>query len=492
MNYKILIPLIDSLSNKEITSFRAKNNYASKKQIYISLLDIILASKDKDWESIRVLFHNKCKGASIENASVYLYKQILDMLVNDKLEQDTQYEIIYHASKIKVLNERNLRSTAQEESQNLYNNYGKTDDLIMKYLILRSHLNFISDNNFLSLQEKELVTIQEKGQEILKELRSNHEHFTLYELLKHRILTQPTAIKPSANAHNDLILNELAIISRSSKRSLEAQKLHFLFQSFYFIAINDYKAAIKTFVLLNELFESKITINHQNIFDYYSMLEGILNSLRMVGKLDDMPYFIEKLRALLEYKIPEYFKIMVKKTIAINQLGYYLLAQKNQQSIQYLSEIEKDTINKYVLLDSVKQAELIFYISLAYYQNKDIKKALRFIGKIDDNQYREAASTIFRTIKLYSFILHYELKDMLFLDYEIRSYVRHAKGYEGLSGTEKLLFKTLRTNTFQLKDKKEIGLLLDETRNGQQENKREISPNRYFDFEGWVEGKISQ
>ncbi|PZP45323.1 MAG: hypothetical protein DI598_13420, partial [Pseudopedobacter saltans] len=290
--------------------------------------------------------------------------------------------------------------------------------------------------------------------------------------------------------NNDLILNELAIMGHSAKRSLEAQKLHYLFQSFYFTSINNYSAAIKTFVQLNELFENRITINNQNIFDYYSMLDGILSSLRMEKRTIEMGYFVDKLFVLLEHKIPEYFKIMIKKTIAINHMSLQLLSFDPSQGLNYLTHLEKDTVNKYPFIDLIKQSELLFYIALTYYRNDNTKKALKTFAKTEINLYRENTHPIFKTIKLFTLLLHYEAKDLLFLNYEIRNFVRHAKGQDNLTEIEKLLFRIFKTNDFQLKNNKELKHFLAIVKANQPNHRREIMSKQHFDFVVWAEHKL--
>ncbi|WP_447639833.1 MULTISPECIES: hypothetical protein [Chitinophagaceae] len=491
MNNTLLIQLIDTLSNKEVALFRKGNKIKDGQEIYMILLDIIMKSKNKDWDEIRDKFYAKCRGASLENATNYLYNCLLDMLVNDKLKKEKHYEAMYNLSKIKVLNERNLNRAAMTASNALYKQYTDSDDLILKYLIIRNQLHFLSAQGFDHLDEKQLVAVQEKGKETLKALRSNHEHHTLYELLKYRIIHQ--AEKP--HNLNDLILNELAIIGQNPQKSVEAQKVHLLFQSFYFSTVKEYNAAIKTFFLLNELFERKITINSQNIFDYFLTLDGILHTLRYMEKLSEMPYFIDKLHTTLLYKTPEYFTFLVKKTIVIYQLHYHNATQNKKGALAFVAQIDKDTLNKYSLIDNIKQSELIFYISLSYYNNNNLAKAVRLLGKIDVNKYRTDNHPIYKVSKLFSLVLHFEQRDLVFLEYEIRSYIRNAKGIDHLNDLEKKLFKFFRQN-HTLTNGRKKGETLDEPHQFvsvlPKYNDSYSFLNPYFNFLAWLSHKSGQ
>lgn len=116
---------------------------------------------------------------------------------------------------------------------------------------------------------------------------------------------------------NDLLISELSLITRGSQHNFESQKLHLLFQSFFFVNISDYKSSLKSFYDLNNLFESNESVWNFPPYDYLSTLEGILDNLRTIKYFNEMEYYINKIDILTEKKYPENFQIIARQTIYI-------------------------------------------------------------------------------------------------------------------------------------------------------------------------------
>lgn len=70
-------------------------------------------------------------------------------------------------------------------------------------IIYRQELNYISDLNFSGMTEKELVEIQITARDILKDLRNTHEHYSLYQLLKYRLVHSGKALSEEKQKANE-------------------------------------------------------------------------------------------------------------------------------------------------------------------------------------------------------------------------------------------------------------------------------------------------
>lgn len=253
------------------------------------------------------------------------------------------------------------------------------------------------------------------------------------------------------------------------------------------MAINDYNSATKTFVLLNDLFEQKIPLTNNNLFDYFSMLDGILDSLRTVGKYSEMLYFIDKLEQLPQYKIPEYFQFLIKKTIALYRISYHYHTDKTLDLLHYIQNLPKEVLLKYAAIAPLKQTELILYVSLSFYKNNNPKQAIRSLGKINTSQYKTDNHDLYRIVALYNFILHYEQEEFLYLEYEINAYIKNAKGLDNRNKIEQLLLKIMRSKHIEANGKDQIQI--QQLANTIKTNPKESQSNlysKYFNFWSWI------
>src|SRR5690606_22866663 len=127
------------------------------------------------------------------------------------------------------------------------------------------------------------------------------EHYSLYELLRLRLTSGKLALKNSKNSDKqttDLVLGELALSTRGNQHQFEPQKLHLLFQSFFFIHSGEYPSALRVFRKLNAYIDAQVNMWEFPPYDYLSALDGILNSLRSIGYIDEMKEFIQKIEEL--------------------------------------------------------------------------------------------------------------------------------------------------------------------------------------------------
>lgn len=109
------------------------------------------------------------------------------------------------------------------------------------------------------------------------------------------------------------MLSELHLIANNTYNGFEVDKLHQLFQSTYFLQSGNYKAAIRIYQQLLELFDHNPGRMLNPPLHYLDAVLGVLDSLLSAGLYDEMPFFIAKLHRLTESDYPQEF---VRKVLA--------------------------------------------------------------------------------------------------------------------------------------------------------------------------------
>jgi hypothetical protein len=288
------------------------------------------------------------------------------------------------------------------------------------------------------------------------------------------------------------MLSELSLSIRGSKTNFESEKLHLLFQSFFFITIGDYKSSLKSFNELNSLFEKNEPSWNFPPYDYLSTLEGILDSLRTIEYYDEMNYFLNKIEKLTDKKYPEYFQTIARQVSFIFKLNVLVNKGEYKDAIVLIRTIPYELLQKANLVDYDKLSELLFYTGLVYFRNKEFQKANKYIsillslGKVNNN------STIYKASRLLHIIIHYELKNMNYLDYEIRSYKRTFNKRKELM-IEALIIKIIKLDPKRKSkprnqnDWKKVSKAIEEINI----NKYEKQVLKYFDYTIWVKEKYT-
>lgn len=487
---KVLSKLIASLSPAEKRQFILSTKKQKTPNIYVDLFKIIDKHKSYNWENIKKEFSTKHPTTSFESTSTYLNKLLLDTLIQNKIRNDETYKLLYGLLHIKILQDRNLPAAAYSEIKKNILLAAKYQELSFLYFLKRKELNYLSNINFRGIKEKDLIAKQSIAKGLLRNLKSIQEHNTLYELLKYRLNSIPNILSDQTKIKlNDLLLSEIAIINSDSKQTLESKRLHLLFQSFYFIKIGDYNSALKTFYILNDLYESKLISFQFPPVDYYSMLDGILDSLRMIDHYEEMDYFLKKLITLDRQEYPDYFRLLIKKTILITQLRIFSKEKNWTEAVNLFNTIDRNVIRQSTVISQQKQTELLFYISLTLYKSNRKNIAIKYINDIILNKNLDYSSLIYRIARMFKVVMYYENREIEYLEYEIRSYKRTFKGKTKALLLEKYIFKVIKIDPKY--GSKNANQLAWEKLKPQKDaiscDKYESQILKYFDFLEWSE-----
>ncbi|MBC9932070.1 hypothetical protein [Chitinophaga qingshengii] len=495
MSRTAVIRLVKTLSKSEKRQFRLYTRKHTGTKEYITLFDLIDKNDFTQREQLEEKFRQSHAGISLDNAARYLLRILTDCLIQSRVKEDDSFQLLYGLLRVNMLKERNLPEEGYRELKKLQQMADVIQDQFINYLFFRQELNHLAAFNFQGLTEKKLVEIQMKARNAIKDIRSTHEHYSLYELLKYRLQTTGKAVSEEEKRQlNDLVLSEMSIVNAKAGNNLESRKLHLLFQSSFFTNIGDYRSALKTFYQLNSLFEKNKVLWQHPPLDYLAALDGILDSLRTTGRYEEMPFYVARLGQLDDNTYPEYFRYMVRKSVMIYQLVLLMGTGEYNAAIAYIEDRDDSLLKAYSMADEEKQCELFFCAGRAYYHAGQYKKAQQFINEIVLIGKVSHQSVIYRAARLLSILVHYEGGNLAYLDYEIRSFKRAFQYASVRLKIESMLFKTIKATPAkngpvrnrQLWEK--IGPVLESA----EKDKYEMQLRKYFDFGGWIKQQLTK
>ncbi|HVV04876.1 MAG TPA: hypothetical protein VHC96_11680 [Puia sp.] len=487
------IRLVKSLSASEKRYFKLASSIQTGDKDYITLFDVIDKSPSGDEKHIKKRFA-AASDASLNHSARYLEKVLTDCLIQLKLEKDTFFGMLQEIMRSRILKERSLEKEGNDHLKKVRQLASHAQQHWIEYFTYRDELNFLSDTDFAGINDKDLVGTQMRAREILRDLNSIQNHYSLYELLKYRIVHSAKIFSEENKKQlYDLMLSEMALVAEKSKSSFASQKLHLLFQSFFFIEIADYRSALTTFHSLNRLFEQNLSLLDHPPLDYFSALSGIIDSLHTLRQYEEMNFYLGKIAELDKSAYPEYFRHLIKKTICIFRIAILTDAGDFEAAREFVRSLDPDMLHLYSFINEEKSWEIYFYCSLAYFGNKDLKKAHYYIGKAMQLYKSSPQLFIYRAIRLLNIMVYYENEDTDYLDYEIRSYKRLFRKGNALLGIESLLIKFITTQPNKIRkrlpDNEHRQFLRRIDSISQDKYERQLL--KYFDFAGWLRKKIT-
>lgn len=510
MSPTALVKLIRSLSSSEKRYFRLQSKKQGGSKEYLLLFQLIDSESNSDIRQLKQEFRKRSPAGSWENTCIYLGSSLVDGLVRAKKEKDVFFSLLHQLQEIRILKERSLDEEAFRQTKKVGRMAAKYQLHWIEYICYREELQHYSDNNFAGVNDQALVTLQMKGKDILKSLSHIHEHYSLYELLHYRLIhTGKIASEEGRKKLNDLMLSEMVLVASKSK-SFISQKLHLLFQSYFFTVVGDYHSALKSFYQLNALLEKNQDFLDNPPLDYLSALTGIIESLYMLEKAGardriggvaadagggamaggvDATYYLDKIRNLDQPVYPEYFRFLVRKTAFSREIQILLRAGQPEEARHLVDTIPAAVFDNYPLVDEEKQCELYFFCSLTSFQLRDWKKAHLHLREIMNRLRLPEQLLISRAIRLLNIVIYYEKRDLLHLEYELRSYRRY---FTKLMKTEKLVFRIVGANPSHRRllslpaGQRKVQADLDAIA----ADKYEQQLLRYFDLVAWARGVI--
>ena len=486
--------LIKSLSATEKKHFQLHCAKLKGPKDYLLLFSLAADKANKDGKTWEQRFKEAHPSKSFENTAGYLYKVLTDVLIQIRIEQDTWYMQHQSLMKARLCFERSIPHRAHKELQKAHKLALENQNHAIAYQASRMELTALADIGFPKISEQQLVDKQMKAKHTLQSLRQLQEHYSLYELLSHRLAKGGLTVDGKSDKKiNDLILSELSLTTRGSQHQFEPQKLHLLFQSFFFIHTGEYRSALRIFNELNKLVESNESMWDYPPYDYLSALEGILDSLRSIGFYQEMAHFIDKAMALSVRAYPDHFKSLATLTAQVYRLSMHLSIGNLQEALLLVDRYNSDRQPAPITDGHEKQLEYLYFEGLAYFLSQQWNKASKCLNQLFAIGKQNTELAVYRATRLLHILIAYEQDDMEYLEYEIRSYKRAFSKLGKAFKTEKLVFNTIGTdpkrrgNAWKATTRKNIAAKVADIRT----EKKEQQLLKFFDYTKWVLDKLT-
>lgn len=444
-------------------------------------------------ESVKAAFKKQRPNAGFDISCHHLYRLIVKNLIAFESEKDIENVLFKNLQECKLLFQRNLYDDCFRQIEKSKKLSLKHEKFSIFCQFARVELQLLNQLEFNNISEEELVKRQSKLESVSRQQRAIDNHYSLYNIIRHRQMNQgPTSNDAEKEKLNDLAFNELQANIGQIKNSFEANKIHLLFQSSYFMMTANPRSSLKVYYELNELFElNKHHWASPPVFYLYH-IQGILQNLRVFKQFDEMPYFIERVNEIA--KSDSKAENLVKHLAFIFESYMFTDQQRYAEALQHLERYQNISSEIQSNLPLSSYAELVFQIALVRYKNKQLREAMNNLRSILNRGKSIHQLAIYPSIRLFWVIIHFDLKDFDFLLYEIRSFERELGQITGAKQTERLilsLIKKLINTNDQEKQKLLIQKAITELEN-RMNNPTEYLRITSLDLINWLYSKIKK
>lgn len=482
-----LLILINSMDTAEKRYFQINTKMHEGKKDYQILFDLIHQS-GLSIDLVKTKFKNHKPEGSFEITCNHLFNLLVDRLSAKDAEKEVEFQVLKAYQQARFLFRRNLFDDAFYLIEK-YKQIALEYEHFSQFLLLaKLEIRFYNQLEYKEVDENKLVKLQSKIESVSRQQRAIENHTGLYNLISIRQIKQGTIRNEVEKEKlNDLAFNELQAVSGQIKNSFEAQKLHLLFQSAYFMKTANPKSSLKVYYELNELFESNRKLWGNPPYFYLNHLKGILNNLRWFGKYGEMPFFIDKMKVLLtEYSLGKNF---IQNLIYLFESLVLTDQQKYREALLHLENKATELTEKTGSQPFVSRAELALQLATVYFWNQEYKRTIKIIRPLLNVGKPFLQIQQVKTMRYINMLIHFELNDFDYLDSEIRSFERSLKKKEKLFRSEEIVINVLKQHNRQINPLKRNKYIVDQIRI-LQELKLDPYENQFlrsFDFIHWLE-----
>lgn len=482
--------LVHSLTKPEKRYFKLYTSLQKGAKDYLLIFDLL--DKGNDTETAKEIFCRKKNPSSFESACKYLFKVITDCLLYVRSNDNTNARLSAALIKANILFEKSIYEEGFKQLQKIQAEAAAQQKFEIQLQALQMEMHYRNNLNYYSISEKELVKKQTKMDELLKYQKNIHQHTTLYELLRHRLMYKSIVkTKEQKEELNDLVVSELNYNANPLANTFESQKIHLLFQAYYFITVSDFKSALKTFYQVHELFETHKKLWLETPIDYLSAVEGLLGSLHSIKHYHDMHFFLNKLQQLEKNTV--YFGVMVERVRFIYTVKPFIDCGQFNNADEIVKAFDETLIARIDYLDLSKQAEIYLYMAIICLGKNNVSKAHKLLSNVllESNLFNSLP--VYRTFRLLHLLVHYELGNHDYIESETRSLKRtSAINNNKAFKIEKIVFKFLQYKTLPatLKNREAVWQQLKKLFELSLADKYENQFLKIFDFSAWVESKL--
>lgn len=372
-----LSQLIHSLSKSEKRCFSQYVALQDREKSYLSLYDLIRNGLSKNIEHDFMRLNPK----SDYNATVqYLWSILTKTLLSMRNDPTDEEKLLGGILEITLL----FRKGLIDEAFKLLAKYKTLARKSEKYdyciLLEKLELQNLSSHQFEAIpDEASLIALQSHLRRNIQYELNLADHSALYELLYYRHLQKGNILSDKDKENlNDLVVTEMNLAGNQRFESFDLNRNHLLFQSVYFMMTGDHRSSLRTFLELDKLFERYAHLWSDSPLVYINHIRGILNNLFNAQQINEMDYFIDKLRALRQ-KTPQ---LLIDQAICVAELKKTLMLREFGKGVRLIETEFTNLISNTNLLTANDKAELHLFIGLTYFHSNQYKKSAGFLRKI--------------------------------------------------------------------------------------------------------------
>jgi len=485
-----LFRLIKSLSATEKRYFKVFIGVAgTKENKYAALFDALDAQVEFDDDAPRLLVYGEepMQSRKYSELKAYLYELILKSLQAYDENTSVDYRLKGLLQSVRALHRR-------AHFDDCLAILAKADRLAQEYERFAAQLEVLHWEKQVAYTRGDIAGLDKRLTEIAREEKTCTErlqNLNAYQNLFYDswLSIRKNALRPAADGSGFSLPEHPLLQDENHALSHQARVLYYRAKSIFSYAQKDYEGFYKLSKALIELMESRPLMLREDVSEYISGLSNLSVSCGYLGDYEGVRECLKKLRAVQPNTRDDELKI--HRQYYTNAFRLCIVTGEFEEGLRALKQHLKEL--KVFDKDQFERSSFYFQYFYIYFGAGNYDKALDYLNqwlRLPRSVERQDLQSLARILNL---IVHYEMENFLLLDSLLRSTHRYLNQHKAMLQFEVSLIQFLRKATKAADHTEKLEALQQLRRdfNALAEKAAEKAMLQLFDFESWIEGKLS-
>jgi tetratricopeptide (TPR) repeat protein len=489
-----LFSLIKSLSKSEKRFFKLNSSLQTGEKNYLKIFDFIEKQKKYDEEDLKNHFSKETFIKHLPSEKNHLYKLLLkslrayysDRSISSQLKQEIKnVEILYKKALYKECNKFVMRA------KNLAKQYEK---FYYWFELINWEKKLLEEAYESGEFSRDLDKLIEEESEVIEKLRNLAEYHILYSKINYifrsggftRNETEREVVAEIADYH--------LIKGKNTALSTRATTICYYIKGLCAASTRDYDDALINFKKTKSVMDKKPVIRGDLQSRYIYTLTFLMNCYIDTYKFEKAQEVVDQLASLKKDKAYASLdsKVRIFSSAIIGQMQLFNRQGEFEKTLGLIPEIEAGKSEFGEKINKEKTLLFRYNLAYAYFGIGKYREALKYINEVLNDNEKMLRQDIYSFSRIFNLIIHFELNNRDFLEYDMKSTARYLNKHEKDYEVEKLFMKEMKalSRIDREQDRKEVFQKFNDKLNTLLKIDRENVILEYFDLRSWVTSKL--
>lgn len=489
-----LYSLIKSLSKSEKRFFKLNSALQAGDKNYLKIFDFIEKQKKYDEDELKEAFKDAVFVNHLPSEKNHLYKLLLKSLRAYYADQTVSSQLKQEIKNVEILFKKALYKECNKFVKRAKEVARKYEKFYYWFELINWEKKLLEEAYESGVFSKDLDKLIEEETEVIEKLRNLAEYHILYSKINYIFRSGGFTRNEKEREVVSSIADYHLIKGKNTAISTRATTICYYIKGLCAASIRDYEDALVNFKKAKTVMDANPLIKEDLHSRYIYTLNFLLHCYIDSYRFDSAEEVVNQLKVLNDgkgYDSPD-SAVRLFTSIYIGEMQLYNRQGDFDKAMELIPEIEAG-IEKYG--DKInKEKLLLFTYNTAYslFGIGDFKQALRYLNQVLNDNEKMLRQDIYSFSRIFNLVLHFELNNHDFLEYDMKSTARYLNKHEKDYEVETLFMKEMKSLSRVNNEMEQKSVFADFNTKLEKLLKidRENVILEYFDLKSWLQSKV--